>query len=120
MDEQPRLVAARSALDASEGRDATALSTLGRWYAFRGMDDWAAELLERARAGGTAEVSSLTLARCYWRLDRPADAAREFLRAMRRNEAPAGYLNLCVAAVEHSPTTRPATAPTSQAIAKAH
>jgi WD40 repeat protein len=44
-----------------------ALATLGDWYAFRGKDEWAVSCLEQARQQG-AEVSSLSLARCYWRL----------------------------------------------------
>jgi len=114
LDEQAHLVSARSALQASQGRDAAALATLGRWYAFRGMDDWAVEMLEGARAAGDADVSSLTLARCYWQLDRTADASREFRKALDRNEAPAAYVKLCLAAVEGSPTTRPTTAPATR------
>jgi WD40 repeat protein/predicted Ser/Thr protein kinase len=47
--------------------DAGALAVLGEYYAFRGVNDWAVEMLERARKGG-AQVSSLTLARCFWKL----------------------------------------------------
>ena len=75
------------------------LKSLGEWYAFRGRDDWAVQCLERARAGGES-VSALVMARCYWNLNRPAEAAREFRLAMERHEAPASYLALCVAAVE--------------------
>jgi len=49
---------------ASNPDDFVSLSVLGEWYAFRGVDDWAVECLEKARKGGAA-VSSLTLARCY-------------------------------------------------------
>jgi Flp pilus assembly protein TadD len=77
--------------------DPAALATIGQWYAFRGDHEWAAQLLTRARAGG-AKVSALTLARCYWQLGRPADAAREFARARDAGEAPRDYLNLCIAA----------------------
>ena len=38
---------------------------LGRWYAFRGIWDWAIELLEKARTLG-GPVSPLELARCRW------------------------------------------------------
>jgi WD40 repeat protein/tRNA A-37 threonylcarbamoyl transferase component Bud32 len=47
--------------------DAGALKTMGEYYAFRSVNDWAVDLLERARKGG-APVSPLTLARCYWKL----------------------------------------------------
>jgi WD40 repeat protein/serine/threonine protein kinase len=113
LESAPRLEAARSALRA-DPNDGAALATLGEWYAFRGVDDWALELLEKARANGTG-VSSLTLARCSWRLDRMADAAREFRNAMARREAPADYLSLCLAAVTTAQATpQPATAPAPQ------
>jgi tetratricopeptide (TPR) repeat protein len=110
----PRLDAARAKLLANAD-DPAALATLGLWYAFRGCDDWAVRLLDRARSGGEA-VSPLALARCYWQLGRPADAAREYRNAIARNEAPADYLRLCLAAVERpsaTPATRPATRPTT-------
>jgi len=75
--------------------DPEALAAFGRWHAFRGVDDWAADLLERARRGG-AGVSDLTLGRCYWRLGKLAEAERAFRRAAEQKEAPAGYLSLCV------------------------
>jgi hypothetical protein len=80
---------------------------LGKWYALRGVDDWAVTLLEQARAGGT-DISPLLLARCYWRLGRSSDAVREFSAAIGRNEAPAQYLELCLAALKPppQPTTR--------------
>ncbi|MGB7158420.1 MAG: hypothetical protein WBD40_10175, partial [Tepidisphaeraceae bacterium] len=88
--------------------DAPALLALGEWYAFRGADDWAVDLLERARAGG-ANVSSLMLARCYWQLNHRVGAAREFRRAIERNEAPAAYVNLCLTALERGPATQATT-----------
>jgi hypothetical protein len=111
VDDEPRLEAARAALRAKPD-DAAALAVLGNAYAFRGADDWAVELLERARTGGH-DVPSLALARCYWRLDRSVDAAREFRRAATRNEAPEAYLQACIAAVElpRAPSSQPATAP---------
>jgi hypothetical protein len=54
------------------------------------------------------------LARCYWQLNRPAEAAREFRNAIAAGEANAMYLNLCVsAATARQPTTatHPASAP---------
>jgi hypothetical protein len=76
-----------------------ALSVFGQWYAFRHIDDWAADFLERAKRGG-AVISNLTLGRCYWRLGRPAEAHREFQQALKRKEAPDSYLELCMDALE--------------------
>jgi WD40 repeat protein/serine/threonine protein kinase/class 3 adenylate cyclase len=90
-----------SALDANES-DASALKAVGQWYAFRGRDDWAVDCLERARAGGAA-ISPLLLGRCYWKLNRLPDAAREFRAAILRNEASAEYLNLCISALGEAP-----------------
>jgi WD40 repeat protein len=78
--------------------DPAALAVVGDWYAFRGVWDWAVEFLERARKGG-AVVSSLTLARCYWELDKFDEARREFHRALETDEAPEPYLRLCLEAV---------------------
>jgi len=98
----------------SDPRDPAALATLGEWYAFRGADDWAVDVLEQARIGG-AEVSSLVLARCYWQLDRMSEAQREFIRAMERKEAPADYLKLCRAAVTNAKTAaQPANVPAAR------
>jgi WD40 repeat protein len=81
--------------------NAAALKRLGEWYAFRGRHDWAVECLERLRRQG-GDVSHLRLARCYWQLNRPTDAAREFRDAIAANEAPPAYLNLCAAAAAAS------------------
>jgi hypothetical protein len=54
-------------------------------------------------------VSSLVLARCYWQLDRPAAAAREFREALAQDEASENYLKLCLAAVSPPGGTRPVT-----------
>jgi tetratricopeptide (TPR) repeat protein len=86
------------AASGSRSDNATAQRALGEWYAFRGVDDWAVQLLEKAARNG-ADVSSLTLARCYWKLGRLADAAREFRSAIADQEAPKDYLNHCLAAV---------------------
>lgn len=90
-----------SLLNEAQGRltqnsgDADALKTLGEYYAFRGVYDWAVDLLVRARKGG-AQVSPLLLAQCFWRLseDKAAgesdrtrarlDAADEFRTALDR------------------------------------
>ena len=88
---------ARDAL-AADPNNGTALAKFGRWYAFRGVNDWAAEFLEKAQKAG-ADVSHLELARCYWQLGRREDAAREFRHAVKRGEAPKDYLELCLQAV---------------------
>ena len=62
--------------------------TLGEWYAFQGLDQWAVEFLGRARENGAA-VAPLTLARCYWNLNRMTDALREFQIAMGQSKDPA-------------------------------
>ena len=110
-----KLAAARAALERTP-RDAAALATYGEWYAFRGYPDWSAALLEEARKGG-ADVSALALARAYWQLDRPAEAEREFKRAVaqavaagRGGEDEARYLGLCLDAT-HSAAASPATRP---------
>jgi WD40 repeat protein len=92
------LDAALASLDRDPG-DAASLVEVGRWYAFRGRDDWAIDCLTRARSGGAA-VSPLLLARSYWRAGRAAEAAAEFRNAITAREAPADYLNLCLSAVE--------------------
>ena len=97
---EPRLAVARRAIQ-SNPDDPAALAILGEWYAFRGMWDWGAELLERARAAG-GEVPAVTLARCYWQTGDVAKARREFERAMERKEAPDLYLNLCIEALADS------------------
>lgn len=105
--------------------DAGALKVLGEYYAFRGVNDWAVEMFERARKGG-ANVSSLALARCYWMLSEKktldpsrrsgcrSTAAIEFgkeiarLKAQPVSDEPKAklareqeelYLNLCLKAV---------------------
>jgi WD40 repeat protein len=97
---EQRLPDARRRLKANPD-DPAALQTIGEWYAFRGMNDLAIPPLERARDTGAAGPA-LPLARCYWQSNRPQDAAREFRRAIDRNEAPAEYLRLCLEAVERS------------------
>jgi tetratricopeptide (TPR) repeat protein len=97
---EERLPAARRRLGA-DPNDPGALQTIGEWYAFRGMNDLAIPLLERARKASDAGAA-LPLARCYWQSSRPRDAAREFRRAIDQNEAPAEYLRLCLQAVEQA------------------
>ena len=103
--------------------DTEALRTFGEWYAFHDISDWAVEFLERARKGG-ADVSSLTLSRCYWQLAKLPEAAAEFQKELARvqaqpvpQEAKAKlareqeelYLNLCLqAAQKPAPADKPA------------
>ena len=89
-----RLPGAFEALHRSPN-DPAALAVVGNWYAFRGADDWAVEFLEKARKEGAA-VPSLTLARCYWELNRFDEARKEFHRALEAGEAPEPYLRLCL------------------------
>jgi hypothetical protein len=105
---QPRIQSAQLALQA-DPNDASALGVLGEWWAFRGIDDWAVDCLEKARAGGVAEPP-LLLGRCYWNLNRFADAKREFTDALAVSRDPQEqfYLKLCINSMS-SASTRPAT-----------
>jgi WD40 repeat protein len=106
---EARLAAARATLQVKPD-DGQALLTMAQWYDFRGVYDWAADLYAQARAGG-ADVRSLDLARCYWRLGRLPEAREEFRTAAARNEASAKYLTLCLDAVAsdagRAPTSQP-------------
>jgi hypothetical protein len=104
----PRLESAEAALR-RDANDTAALATLGEWYAFRGINDWAASSLEDARAAG-GKVSPLLMGRCYWQLNRVEDATAAFREARERNEAPADYVALCLAALRQ-PSTAPASSP---------
>lgn len=92
----PLVIRAQTSLQ-QDPHDPTAAVELGQWYAFRGMNAWAADLLSAAQSNG-AEVSPLLLARCYWRDGRIADAAREFRAALAnaRDDRERYYLNLCL------------------------
>jgi len=105
-DFEPRVAAAQQKLQQS-ANDSAALATLGEWYAFRGLDHWAIELLTRAREQGAA-VAPLTLARCYWNLDRLAEARQEFQAALEESEdkAERTYLGWCLAAIDTEPQLR--------------
>ena len=100
---EPRVAAAQSRLQQAAG-DPAALATLGEWYAFRGMDHWAVDLLVRARERGAA-VAPLMLARCYWNLNRNADARREFQIALEQSKDPGEqtYLGWCIQAIDTEP-----------------
>ena len=84
--------------DFRPGRGA-ALMTFGEWYAYRGLWDRAAELLEQARAEG-APVPPLTLGRCHWNSGNPVKARAEFTAALRAARAAGSqpeqaYLRVC-------------------------
>ena len=100
---EPRVAAAQARLQQAPG-DPVALATLGEWYAFRGMDHWAVDLLVRARERGAA-VAPLMLARCYWNLNRNADARREFQIALEQSKDPGEqtYLGWCIQAIDTEP-----------------
>jgi hypothetical protein len=86
--------------------DPAALCAFGRWWAFRGFDDWAIEFFEASRRAG-GDVPSLPLARCYWKLKRYDQAGTEFRRAIERKEAPEPYLRLCVDALTRESPPHP-------------
>ncbi len=100
---EPRVAAAQARLQQAAG-DPAALATLGEWYAFRGMDHWAVEFLGRARERGAA-VAPLTLARCYWNLNRNGEARREFQIALEQSKDPgeAAYVGSCIQAIDNEP-----------------
>jgi hypothetical protein len=115
-----RLPLLRAALQANP-QDGAALRTFGEYWAVSGVPRFAVECLERARRAG-AEVDPVELGRCYWQLDRCADAAREFGTALERlktqpvpgaeqarkeREAYEFYLSLCLQVMEEA---RPAKA----------
>lgn len=56
-----------------DSNDADALETVGEWLAFRGVDGLATSILERARR--PQPPTSLTLARCYWKVGRSGKRA---------------------------------------------
>jgi len=109
-DLEPKRQAAQQSCQVNP-RDPSALSVLGQWYAFRGMDDWAIDLLEKARAGG-ASVSPLMLGRCDWNLNRYADARREYTAALAASNDPREqiYLQICIQAIDAA-ASAPATQP---------
>jgi hypothetical protein len=88
--------------------DPAAAAVMGQWWAFRGMNQWAVESLEKAQAGGVA-VSELMLGRCYWKLDRFADAKREFTSVLShsQNQDEQAYLKLCIQVID-ADAARPA------------
>ena len=100
---EPRVAAAQARLKEAAS-DPVALATLGEWYAFRGMDHWAVEFLTLARARGAA-VTPLSLARCYWKLNRNGEARREFQIALEQTKDPAKqiYLSWCIQAIDTEP-----------------
>ena len=100
MELEDRLEEALRILQRDPG-DAAALTTLGKWYSFRGMNAWGIELLVRAREQG-AEIPTETLARCYWKLGQFEDAKREFERALKQSQDEMHRRNLvqCLRSIE--------------------
>ncbi len=100
---EPRVAEAQAKLQQTDD-DPAALATLGEWYAFRGMDHWAVEFLVRARERGAA-VAPLTLARCYWNMNRNGDARRDFQISLEQSKDPAErtYLGWCIQAIDTEP-----------------
>ena len=101
---QPLVEKAQQSLQ-QDPRNATAMQQLGRWYAFRGMNDWAVEMFRAARANGAA-VSPLLLARCYWQAGKLPEAAEQFRLALAdsRDEQERSYLNVCLSRVSPAAT----------------
>jgi WD40 repeat protein len=100
---EPKVAEAQEKLRQSAS-DPASLVILGEWYAFRGMDQWAVELLTKARERGAA-VAPLTLARCYWNLDQLPEARKEFQIALDQSTdaAEQTYLSLCIAGIDTEP-----------------
>lgn len=80
--------------------DPAASAALGEWYAFRGINDQAVELLTKARARG-AIVPSLLIARCQWKRQAFPEARAEFQKARDAHEAPNLYIDLCLNGLAH-------------------
>jgi len=97
-DFQRELPAARLAL-AKDPNDAAALLTFGRWYAFRGINDFAAEFFERSAGNGGA-VSPLDLAQCHFRLNRRPEALTEYQKAQEDRLAPEAYLQILISSMK--------------------
>ena len=101
MELEDRLEEAQRKLQSDPDNAAAALTTLGTWYSFRGMNAWGIELLVRARELG-AEFPAETLARDYWKLGQFAEAKREFEIALKQSEDQTHRRNLfqCLRSVE--------------------
>ncbi|MEI7729733.1 MAG: hypothetical protein WCO56_09170 [Verrucomicrobiota bacterium] len=102
---EPRLLRARELLN-RDPKNAEALAILGEWYAFLGLWDWAIEVLELSRSRGFT-VSSLALARSYWKSGQPLVARQEFTRALKQGDAPEYYLQLCINSLKDDATSAP-------------
>lgn len=105
-----RAASAQTALQRNPA-DPAALLDLARWYAFRGMWGWAAELCTQVEAAG-GRVPVLLAARCCWQDGRLDEALRWFEKAARQEEAPEYYLRLCQGAISET-IMRQATIPES-------
>ncbi|MCY3021234.1 MAG: protein kinase [Planctomycetota bacterium] len=107
---------AREAIQKNEN-DVEALKTFGEWYAFRGVNDWAVEILEKARKNG-AEVSPLTLARCYWLLSEDTTIAQP--DRLRHRAAAAAEFQKEIARVKSQPVPQDAKAKLARAQEELH
>jgi hypothetical protein len=112
-DMQPKVDAAQKILQ-DHPNDPSALQTMAQWWDFRGVNNWAVELYELARANG-AKIPVVQLARCYWNLNEYADAKREFTAALADYADPDDqfYLKLCIRAVGNAATQPSSTAASS-------
>lgn len=91
---------------ASKRADSSSAQThlaLARYYALRGLFDWAADEFDKfaATAGALrAEVSSLQYGRALWLSGRLDHALVQYRLALKNGEAGARYFKLCMAAIE--------------------
>lgn len=81
----------------SKNEDAQSLLTSGRWYSLHGADDWAIDMLTRARKLG-ATVSSEDLATCYARIGNSEAAVAEYEHALQSatSASQRAHLRLCL------------------------
>ena len=78
--------------------DGAALHLLANWYARRGADALAVHMLTEAAARGE-RISHLLMARCRVSLGEWDEARRAYELARATSEAPAEYVELCLAAL---------------------
>jgi WD40 repeat protein/predicted Ser/Thr protein kinase len=93
-DFENRLALARAALQKNPD-DGEAELTIAQWLAFRGLWIQAAEFYKLSISHG-AKPPHLSLAQCYWRLNRLADAKAEFQNALNAKGVDQDYLRTCI------------------------
>ncbi len=86
---------------ATRPNDVRSLAVLADWYAFRQAWNWSLALYTRADYQKN-DLPSLPVARCRRRLGDESGARDDYRRALSRNEASAGYLNLCLTSLHES------------------